>query len=94
MGVCVSLYAAQAEMEQKLYGLDCTIYLDDIGYWTNGTYNDNMNGVQKILERLAKYNSKTNLLKCEWAVKETNFLEYILTPTSCKPIPNKVEALI
>ena len=32
MGVCVSPYAAQAEMERMLYGLDCTVYLDDIGY--------------------------------------------------------------
>ena len=53
-----------------------------------------MNGVQKILERLAKNNLKTNPLKCEWAVEETDFLGYIMTPTSCKPMPNKVEALI
>ena len=94
MGVCVLPYAAQVEMEQILYGLDCTVYLDDIGYWTDGTYKDHMNGVQKILGRLAKSNLRTNPLKCEWAVEETDFLRYIMTPTSCKPMPNKVEALI
>ena len=31
MGVCVSPYAAQAEMERILNGLDCVVYLDDIG---------------------------------------------------------------
>ena len=94
MGLCVLLYATQAEMERILYGLDCTVDLDDIGYWTKGTYNDHINGVQKILEQLAKYNLKTNLLKCEWAVEETDFLGYIMTLTLCKSMPNKVEALI
>ena len=94
MGVCVSPYAAQAEIERILYELDCTVYLDDIGYWTRGTYDEHMTGVWKILKRLAKNNLKTNPLKCEWAVQETNFLGYIMTLTSCKPMPNKVEALI
>ena len=50
--------------------------------------------VTKILERLAKNNLKTNPLKCEWAVKKTDFLGYIMTPTSVKPMPNKVKALL
>ena len=47
MGVCVSLYAAQAKMERILYGLNCTVYLDDIGYWTDGTYDNHMNDMAK-----------------------------------------------
>ena len=86
MGACVSPYAAQAEIERILCELDCTVYLDDIGYWTRGTYDEHMTGVWKILKRLAKNNLKTNPLKCEWAVQETNFLGYIMTPTSCKPM--------
>ena len=88
MGVCVSPYAAQVEMERILHGLDCVVSLDNnIGCWTNGTYEEHMKLVQKILNRLADNNLKTNLLKCEWAVKETDFLGYIMTPTSCKPMP-------
>ena len=95
MGVCVSPYAAQVEMERILHGLDCVVYLDDIGCWTNGTYEEqNKKLVQKILDRLADNNLKTNPLKCEWAVKETDVLGYIMTPTSCKPMPNKVKALL
>ena len=94
MGVCVSPYAAQAEMERILQGLNCVVYLDDIGSWSNGTYEKYMNTVQKILKQLAKNNLKTNPLKCKWAVQETDFLGYIMTPTLCKPMPNKVEALL
>jgi transposase InsO family protein len=94
MGVCVSPYAAQAEMERILNGLDCVVYLDDIGIWSNDSYEEHMAIVTKILERLAKNNLKTNPLKCEWAVKKTDFLGYIMTPTSVKPMPNKVEALL
>ena len=53
-----------------------------------------MTTVTKILERLAKNNLKTNPLKCKWAAKKTDFLGYIMTPTSVKPMPNKVEALL
>ena len=53
-----------------------------------------MTTVTKILERLAKNNLKTNPLKCEWAVKERDFLGYIMTPRSVKPMPNKVKALL
>ena len=94
MGVCVLPYAAQAEMERILNGLDCVVYLDDIGIWSNNSYEEHMTTVTKILERLAKNNLKTNPLKCEWAVKETDFLGYIMTPRSVKPMPNKVKALL
>ena len=94
MGVCVSPYAAQVEMGRIPHVLDYVVYLDDIGCWSNGIYKEYMNTVQKILERLAKNNLKTNPLKCEWAVEETDSLGYIMTPTLCKPMPNKVESLL
>ena len=53
---------------------------DNIGCWSNRTYKEHMSSVLKILKQLAKNILKTNPLKCEWAVEQTYFLGYIMTP--------------
>merc|ERR1712113_874648 len=94
MGLKISPDFAQAAIEQILQGLDVVSYLDDIGIWTDGSYEDHLELVAKVLDRLAANGMKTNPLKCEWAVKNSDFLGYDLTPTSCKPMKQKIEALL
>ena len=74
MSVCILPNAAQVEMDPILHGPDSSIYLDYIGHWSNRSYEDYMNGVQKILERLSIDNLKINPRKCEWAVEEKDCL--------------------
>ena len=57
-------------------------------------FNEHLKLVEKVLQRIAESNLKTNPLKCSWGVKETDFLGYEMTLTSCKPMKKKIDALL
>ena len=94
MGVKVSPDVAQQLMEDILQDTDCTVYIDDIGIWTNGSFDVHMKTIDKILDRLNQNGLKCNPLKCDWAVQETDFLGYWMTPTAVKPWRKKIEAIL
>ena len=94
MGVKVSPDVAQNIMEEILQGIDCSIYMDDVGIWTNGTLQSHLQVVEQVLKKFAENNLKCNPLKCSWAVKETNFLGYWMTPTGIKPWKKRIKAIL
>ena len=94
MGVKVSLDVAQNIIEEILSGIDCSIYIDDVGIWTNGSFEEHLLVVEQVLQKFAENNLKCNPLKCSWAVEETNFLGYWMTPTDIKPWKKRVEAIL
>jgi hypothetical protein len=70
-----------------LAGLDCAAYMDDCGIWTDELFEEHMELLGKILQQLADNGLKCNLLKCDWAVQETNFLGYWMTPNNINSFP-------
>ena len=81
-------------MEEILSGIDCSIYMDDVGIWTNGSFEEHLSVVEQVLQKFAENNLKCNPLKCSWAVEETNFLGYWMTPTGIKPWKKRIEAIL
>ena len=83
-----------ATQTHVLAGLDVVVYINNISIWSDRSYKDHLQKVEEVLKRLANNGLKTNPLKCEWAVEHSNFLGFDISPTYCKPMWNKIDALL
>jgi hypothetical protein len=80
MGLKCSPDIAQAAMENLLSDIkDTDINIDDVGAFSND-WDHHVNLIATILRRLCENDLTINPLKCEWAIKETDWLGYWLKP--------------
>jgi hypothetical protein len=95
MGIKQSPDVAQEIMETTLADLRdfSEVYIDDIGIFSD-SWTEHINHLQLILQRLQDNGFTINPLKCEWAVQETDWLGYWLTPHGLKPWSKKIKAII
>ncbi|KAI0996406.1 hypothetical protein K3495_g11774 [Podosphaera aphanis] len=71
----------------------CTAYLDDILIYTAGDLKDHWHKVHAVFERLSKAGLKLDPNKCEFAVKETKYLGFVISLSEgIKVDQQKVEA--
>lgn len=72
----------------------CTAYLDDIWIYTSGSLQDHWAKVEAVFKRLDKAGLKLDPKKCEFAVKKTKYLGFIISlGDGIKVDSEKVEAI-
>jgi hypothetical protein len=93
-GVKQSPDFAQEVMEHIFHDIkDTEVYIDEIGIWAK-SWEHHQLVVAEVLRRLEVNGFTVNPLKCEWAVKETNWLGYWLTPEGLKSWKKKIDAIL
>ena len=84
MGLKISPDIVQSIMEEILGHKDVEVYIDDIAIFSKN-YDEHMQNIDMVIQRLEATGCKINSLKCEWCVAETNFLGYWLKAKGIKP---------
>jgi len=94
MGIKQSPDIAQAHIESLLSEFEeCDVYIDDVGIFSND-WDEHMNCLRKILQKLQYHGFTCNPLKCEFCVQETDWLGYWLTPNGLKPWKKKIDPIL
>ena len=95
MGVSGSPDIFQEKMSDLMQALHYVrTYLDDLLIISNGTFEDHLPKLDKVLTRLKEAKLRCKATKCSFAMPEIEYLGYILSREGIKPQPEKVSAIL
>jgi hypothetical protein len=94
MGLCNSPDIFQEKISELMLGLDFVrAYIDDILILTHDDWNDHLNKLTLVFERIQSAGLKINAIKSSFGKNAVEYLGYWITRKGIQPLPKKVEAL-
>jgi len=95
MGLCNSPDIFQEKMSELMDGLEFVrTYIDDLLCLTKGTFEEHLEKIELVLQRLLKAGLKVNVTKSFFARSQLEYLGYWITRTGIKPVYDKVKAVM
>ena len=95
MGVAGSPDLFQSKMSALMANLEYVrTYLDDLLILSKGTFDDHLEKMVEVFERLREAGLRVNAAKSTFATDEIEYLGYILSRAGIKPQPEKVQAIL
>ena len=95
MGLSVSPDIYQERMAAIFADMENVIvFIDDIAILTKGSYQDHLESLAEVLQRLQDHDLQVNGKKSTFCAQEAEFLGFVLTRAGVKPQPKKVEAVL
>ncbi|GBN40028.1 Retrovirus-related Pol polyprotein from transposon 297 [Araneus ventricosus] len=95
-GLCNAPATFERLMETVLSGLTseaCLVCLDDI-IIVGRTFQEHLNNIRKVFQRLQKANLKLSPKKCRFFRKEVSYLGHIISADGVKADPEKTKAVV
>ncbi|GBM33848.1 Retrovirus-related Pol polyprotein from transposon 297, partial [Araneus ventricosus] len=95
-GLCNAPATFERLMETILRGLTseaCLVYLDDI-IIVGRTFQEHLNNIRKVFQRLQKANHKLSLKKCRFFRKEVSYLGHIISADGVKTDPEETKTVV
>ena len=95
MGLCNSPDIFMENMSDLMRDLEYVrAYIDDIAIFTCASWEDHVEKIDIVLQRLKDTGLKVNGLKSHFGMPEVEYLGYMLTREGIKPVQKKVQGII
>ena len=94
MGLCNSPDIFQEKMYELFEDFEYVrAYIDDLLVISNDSYEDHLNKLDKVLQKLQNAGLKVNANKSFFAKTELEYLGYWITREGIMPVPKKIKAI-
>ena len=94
MGLCNSPDIFQEKMSELMLGLEFVrCYLDDLLVLTSSSWDDHLDKLERVLQRLQAAGLKINANKSFFGRPELEYLGHWVTREGIKPMPQKIQAI-
>lgn len=95
MGLCNSPDIFQEKMSDLMRGLEFVrAYIDDLLVLTKGNFDEHLDNLELVLQRLQVAGLKVNAVKSFFARGELEYLGYWITRQGVQPVSKKVNAIL